>query len=117
MMYVEEAHASDEWPISSGRFNKGRGAVQINQPKTSTERIEVAQQFLNNYDISVEKETCRLQVACDIPELDNPFEKYYAPWPLRLYVVQNGTMRFIAQPKNCTYDVTELRAFLVQKYA
>jgi hypothetical protein len=115
MMYVEEAHAENEWPISSGRYNRGRGPVRINQPTTSNERISVAKQFLNSYDIPIDDNG--LQVACDSPEIGNPFEKAYAPWPLRLYVIENGKMTFIAQPKDCTYDVSELREWLIHRCA
>ena len=114
MMYVEEAHAQDEWPISSGRYNQGRGPVHVNQPTTSMERISVAQQFLKDYNIPVGSDN-RLQVACDAPEHGHPFEKSYAPWPLRLYVIESGKMCYIAQPKDCTYNVAELREWLMQR--
>ena len=112
MMYVEEAHAQDEWPISSGRYNQGRGPVHVKQPTTSMERVRVAQQFLKDYNIPVGN---RLQVACDSPEKGNPFEQSYAPWPLRLYVIESGKMCYIAQPRDCTYDVAELREWLMQR--
>ncbi len=42
MVYIAEAHAADEWPISSARFNEGRGAVNIRQHKSNEERIAAA---------------------------------------------------------------------------
>lgn len=42
MVYIAEAHAADEWPISSARFNEGRGAVNIKQHKSNEERIAAA---------------------------------------------------------------------------
>ena len=42
IVYISEAHAVDEWPISSARCNGDRGVVAIAQPKSTSERCEVA---------------------------------------------------------------------------
>jgi len=42
LVYISEAHATDEWPIGSARFNGDRGVVAICQPKSTRERCEVA---------------------------------------------------------------------------
>jgi hypothetical protein len=38
----------------------------------------------------------------------NDFDHWFAPWPLRFYVVHRGRMKFIAQPHQASYDVTEV---------
>lgn len=48
--YVKEAHAHDEWPISSGRFNHGNGPVRVDQPTTNTHRLTLARRFQNEHD-------------------------------------------------------------------
>jgi hypothetical protein len=111
-VYIEEAHALDEWPISSGRFNRGRGPVHVSQPKSAEERIQVARTFLGNYDLGETlEESSKMVVVVDDPA-HNAFEKAYAPWPLRLFVIVNGKMEWIAQPKDCSYDVSLLREWL-----
>eukprot|EP00946_MAST-07B_sp_MAST-7B-sp1_P001952 g1952.t1 len=74
MVYIEEAHATDEWPISSGRYAKA--PVNIRQPRTTAERIKVAREFLNDYSINADS---RMKCVVDIPEMGNPFEKAFAP--------------------------------------
>ena len=123
LVYIEEAHAQDEWPISSGRYHPNNVPVQINQPTTSMERVQRCHEFLNTYTIagsSSSSSTCcdssRLQVVVDSPELNNPFEKEYAPWPLRLYVIEKNKVVYIADPSDCTYSVAELRDWLMARY-
>lgn len=108
--YIEEAHAEDEWPVRSGRYNRGLGPVRINQPKTAVEREKVAREFFRTYDISLDE---RLHAFVDDPEAGNPFEKHYAPWPLRLYVIKNSKISWIASPHDCTYDVRQLRQWIL----
>ena len=47
-----EAHAQDEWPISSPRYHD-KVPVIINQPKTNEERLDVAQRFVERYQFQV----------------------------------------------------------------
>jgi hypothetical protein len=55
MVYIQEAHAQDEWPISSGRYVPNGKPVIVNQPKSSTERINVCRDFMETYDIEENK--------------------------------------------------------------
>jgi hypothetical protein len=41
----------------------------------------------------------------DDPSTGEAFEKLYAPWPLRLYLLKGATIEWIAQPKNANYDI------------
>ena len=43
----------------------------------------------------------------------NEFDHWFAPWPLRFYVVHHGRMEFIAQPDQASYDVTQVPTHLV----
>ena len=104
-VYVAEAHAQDEWPIRSGRFNHGRGAVIVEkQPKKAAERCELARKFVEDFMPKVKSGGSDISMLVDDPELGDPFEKHYAPWPLRLYLIRDGIVEFIAQPKDCSYD-------------
>ena len=105
MVYIAEAHAMSEWPVTSGRFNRGRGPVVIpEQPTTVAERCRLARGFAKNFDIQINNP--KVELLVDDPEEGDMFEKHYAPWPLRLYLIDaNGNMEWIAHPKDCSYDM------------
>ena len=115
-VYIAEAHAMDEWPIRSGRFNHGRGAVIVEkQPKKASERCELARKFVEDFMPKANHaDGGNISMLVDDPELGDPFEKQYAPWPLRLYIIRDGIVEWIAQPKDCSYDeaVVELCGIL-----
>jgi hypothetical protein len=52
--------------------------------------------------------------AVDSPS-GNDFEATYSPWPLRMYVIENGTIKFISRPENGTHNVMELRGWLEER--
>ena len=112
MVYIEEAHAKDEWPISSARY--ARAPVNICQPRTAHARVNIAREFLSEYNMG--GKDSRMDCVVDNPELDNPFEKAFAPWPLRIFVVEDGVMVWIAEPNNCEYDVSLLRDWLTKRH-
>jgi hypothetical protein len=113
-VYIAEAHAMDEWPLMSARFNKGRGPVVVEkQPTRLSERCALAQRFADDFDISLDADWS-FDFLVDDPEGGDMFEQMYAPWPLRLYLISGSTIEWIAEPKACSYDeaVSELLAIL-----
>lgn len=107
-MYIKEAHAQDVWPISSARYSHDGQPVQIDAPKRDQERCQVAIDFKRNYGITM---------PMLVDPVSDAFEKAYAPWPLRYYVLmyEGGqvTVRFKAQPKEASYDLSQVRDFLL----
>jgi Iodothyronine deiodinase len=99
-VYITEAHAHDEWPISSGRFTLDGVPVILNQPKSTEERLEAAKQFKEHYNF-------RVPILVD--PIEDGFDKVFAPWPLRFYILDKGKLVYKAQPKDCSYDIAELR--------
>jgi hypothetical protein len=83
-----------------------------NQPSTSVERCQLAQKFALDFDISLDSDCFEFLV--DVCERQDPFEQAFAPWPLRLYVIRDGKLEWISQPKDCSFDeaVRELMAML-----
>lgn len=107
-VYIVEAHAIDEWPISSGRYNRGRGPVSVSQPTSNEERLALANKFRSDFDC--------LEIPMLVDPIQNEFEKKYAPWPLRFYGVdENGKMSYIANPKDCTFDPLEVWQWCLSK--
>lgn len=105
-IYIAEAHAMDEWPVTSGRFNRGRGPVIIEkQPRTATHRCELARNFARAFDLEFGRSNS-IELLVDDPERGDLFEKEYAPWPIRLFLIDgSGKMEWIAQPKDSSYDL------------
>ena len=50
-----------------------------------------------------------MKTLVDSPEAGNPFEKAFAPWPIRFFIIMDGIVQYIANPTNCEYSVEELR--------
>jgi Iodothyronine deiodinase len=106
-IYIPEAHAQDEWPISSGRFNGGRGPVIVHAPQTDAQRLELARRMQADFA------PFPMPVLCDLVSEGNPFERVYAPWPFRFFGIQwrseQPVLSYIAHPRNCSYDLAEAR--------
>uniref|UniRef100_A0A0G4GSJ0 Uncharacterized protein n=1 Tax=Chromera velia CCMP2878 TaxID=1169474 RepID=A0A0G4GSJ0_9ALVE len=50
-VYIEEAHAEDEWPIRSARFNADRGPVNLPQSHSLERRRQNAVSFAKAFDV------------------------------------------------------------------
>ena len=115
-VYIAEAHAADEWPIASSRFNGARGAVHLAQTRTLASRRAAAAAFARDFGLLSESSTtsssngsgssnsssttmsgsssssggAAVTVCVDDPERGEPFAEAFAPWPVRLFVLQKG---------------------------
>ena len=90
-VYIEEAHASDEWPIGS--------RICYVQPKCDADRISIANDFIKSTGY-------RLPLLIDPVSLDNPFSKVYSPWPIRFYVIDGRKkLSYIAEPIEGSYPL------------
>ena len=107
-VYIAEAHATDEWPISSCRYNGGRGPVCVAAPRDDGERLALARAFTDDFSFS-------LPMLVDAVSQGDAFEKAYAPWPLRFYGIDGGgapdafELGFVAHPWQCSYDLGAAR--------
>mmetsp|Transcript_27002 Transcript_27002/g.38325 ORF Transcript_27002/g.38325 Transcript_27002/m.38325 type:complete len:130 (-) Transcript_27002:60-449(-) len=113
-IYIQEAHASDEWPINQLEQD-------VPQHRTLHDRVAAATAFVqaqpstpvtfNIKDPSSLTDNRFLPLFVDSPS--NQFNHAYSSWPFRFWVVYNGTVRFKAMPQNCTYDLNDLRKHLL----
>jgi hypothetical protein len=116
-VYTVEAHAQDEWPISSCKFNRADGAacaapVLVTQPRSDAERVQLAARFVSDFQYDAG------EVAVDPPEAGDPFERAFAPWPFRFFGVRVGAdgqpvMDYVAHPRDCGYSLAEVRDWLI----
>lgn len=99
-VYVSEAHAADEWPIGS--------KLSFPQPRSLSARITLAQQFQRSLHWRIPLYVDDVSPTSEA--LPTSFEKVYASWPVRFYIISGErTICYIAQPVKETYDVIELR--------
>ena len=104
-IYILEAHAQDEWPICSARWSPTETPIQYNQTRTIAERLAVAKDFVRDFNID-------MPVVVDKPE-GNLFEKLYAPWPVRIYVIdKEHRLTYKAQPHAAMLELRELMEHL-----
>eukprot|EP00035_Acanthoeca_spectabilis_P027280 m.466003 g.466003 ORF g.466003 m.466003 type:complete len:149 (-) comp24808_c0_seq1:155-601(-) len=89
-VYVEEAHAADEWPL---------GTVESHpQPRTLEARVALAKRFLDRHCEGADQTEVSIPVCVDM--MENSFSRAYAVWPERFFVLSGGKMEFISEPCN-----------------
>ncbi|CAF3966060.1 unnamed protein product [Rotaria sp. Silwood1] len=101
-VYIEEAHAADEWPIGS--------RICYVQPKTDADRIAIANDFIQTTGY-------RLPLLIDPISRNNPFNQVYSSWPIRFYVI-DGTKKFsyIAYPIEGSFPLELIKNALDQAF-
>eukprot|EP00029_Vermamoeba_vermiformis_P006920 TRINITY_DN2848_c0_g1_i1.p2 TRINITY_DN2848_c0_g1~~TRINITY_DN2848_c0_g1_i1.p2 ORF type:complete len:130 (-),score=35.71 TRINITY_DN2848_c0_g1_i1:38-427(-) len=81
-VYIEEAHADDEWPLST--------TFCIKQHKTIEERLTAANMLVNEFGSTI-------PVLVD--SMANEFNTKYSVWPERFFIVgSEGEMILAAYP-------------------
>ena len=104
-LYIQEAHATDEWPINSARCSRTGRPVCFAQHKSLGERINAAREFIRDYDV----DTSSLPFFMD--DMTNTFQTIYAAWPLRWFVFRlndrrEPVVRHIGQPEDASFDLS-----------
>ena len=87
-VYIEEAHASDEWPISSSRYTPDNQIVSVEQPKLASERVKLAQRFVRTFGLGTE-----MKVLVDDPQNGNQFEAAYGKNMTFVFCLRNAFAR------------------------
>mmetsp|Transcript_45056 Transcript_45056/g.68951 ORF Transcript_45056/g.68951 Transcript_45056/m.68951 type:complete len:141 (+) Transcript_45056:529-951(+) len=93
MVYIREAHASDQWPLGN--------IVSIEQHKDLQSRIAAAKNLEENFDF-------KMKIVVD--NMDNQFNKQFLAWPERYYFFRGHHFSKISLPANeFGFDRLELR--------
>jgi type I thyroxine 5'-deiodinase len=79
VIYISEAHAADEWPISHSHTTTQHKSIQ--------ERIYAARKVVVPQG---------LKIYCDTLEEDN-FENKYSAWPERAYIIERNVLKYISK--------------------
>ena len=84
--------------------DKFAGVPTFTQHTTVTERAAAAAEFVRDYDWTI---------PMHLDTLENDVVTQLGAWPLRLFIVQDGVLKFMAQPTHeDTYAVSDLRQAL-----
>jgi hypothetical protein len=95
-VYIQEAHAVDEWPISEAPRD-------FRQHQCIEERVAAARTFQQDFPLPLD---------WLVDDMSNSFNSTYASWPFRFWVLKKDSVLFKPTPKNASYDLTELDKFL-----
>jgi Iodothyronine deiodinase len=99
-VYILEAHPSDGWTLDC---NEGEG-VCYRQPRTLTQRLRVARQFAEQYEVPAGELV--------VDGMDNALDLLFEARPERLYVLRGGRVAFRSGVGPYQYSVPALSAFL-----
>jgi len=101
-VYIEEAHAVDEWPMGDGA--KGSEFKAIVQPVSLAERATAAELLVTELGY---------EVPLVVDNMQNEVRIKYACWPLRFYVIDGDQVWYKAQPSSYRYSVPALRESVI----
>lgn len=106
-VYLEEAHAKDEWylPDSPDAHEGGRTCV-LNH-KTIQDRIDAAIAFKKNFSYKSE-------VVCD--SFDEHMNHRFDAWPEKLYIILNGVVVYEGGNGPFDYKLCEVQDWLIARY-
>jgi hypothetical protein len=100
LIYIREAHPSDEWWLDSNK----QADVNFAQPTSFEERQELAQ------SCSV---ALGLSMPCVVDDMQNSTDEAYASWPERLFVVDaNGRIAYAGKQGPFGFEPEEVAAWL-----
>ena len=104
-VYITEAHACDEWPISSSRCSPDGKIINVKQHVTLDDRIKATRNMMSHYDLSHWKVM--------VSPMDNSFENTYKPWPIGIYYFFNNRLKYCIKPQDSNFDLLGLQRALV----
>ena len=101
-MYIQEAHPSDIWQMSSNV----RDGVIFSTPRTEGERLEIAESCVRRLGI---------RFPALIDGMDNSVERRYTGWPDRLMLIDiDGRLAFKTEPGPFGFEPSQLQAALLR---
>lgn len=105
-----EAHAEDEWPISSSRNHPQNKVVNIKQHKTFSERLMAARSLYATYDLH------KYDIRVLTDTMDNDFNTMFEAWPVRYFVFgKNNRLELFSEPNGDRFSSKELKHYLKSK--
>jgi hypothetical protein len=106
-IYIEEAHAIDEWNLPDSEIIQNGEVNDITVHKNIHERISVAKRFIKNRNI-------KCNVVCD--SMKGDIVDSYGAWPERLYIIMNGVIVYQGGLGPFDYKLGEVQDWLGERY-
>jgi len=94
-VYIAEAHASDTWPL-------GDSVSVVASHQSLEDRLACARKLVE----------LGLELPLVVDTMADSFCGQYASWPERFYIIYQGRLAFVAQPKFAAYRPIELRMWI-----
>lgn len=88
-MYIAEAHASDEWPIS----NLPEAIEYLPQPHSIEARRSAASCLLTCH-----KDKIHPNLLIKLDDMNNSFNEIYASWPFQVWIIDDEKIAFKGRP-------------------
>lgn len=106
-IYIDEAHASDEWWLPDSPEAHEGGKAHIRTHRNLKERLKAAKTFVDDFKFPIE-------VVCD--SFDNEVLSYFESWPERLYIIQYGFIVYQGGKGPFDYKLAEVKDWLSDKF-
>jgi len=83
VIYISEAHPKDAWPLGKH--------VEIESHKNINDRIGAAKFYQQKFG---------LRIPMLVDTMENQFDKNYASWPERFYIIINNQIHYMGLPSS-----------------
>lgn len=106
-IYIEEAHAIDEWHLPEAPdIKSGNALISVHQ--NIEERINAAKKFVKCKNFTMD-------IAVDSMGTGNAVDRYGA-WPERLYIILDGIIVYKGGFGPFDYRLDEVQDWLIQRF-
>lgn len=104
-VYIAEAHAKDEWWLSTApKASEGESAC-INRHKVIADRIAAAKRFVKEFNFPIE-------LVCD--SMLGSAQDFFQAWPERLYIIREGVIVYQGGLGPFDYRLAEVKDWLTK---
>ena len=106
-IYIAEAHARDEWWLSTAKDAQDGGKRCIYAHRSIEDRLRVAKKFVNEKSFPSE-------LVCD--SMEEHIAERYDAWPERLFIIQDGVIVYHGGAGPFGYSLNEVKEWLENKF-
>jgi len=110
-LYIAEAHANDEWPVSSTRYTIDGAPICVDQPRTLEDRARLAARFVTEYRwiwpmIVDGMQRDAAGVVADV-EGGTCLGTLLSSWPMRAYLLHKNQVVLRSSPLGADVGLSE----------
>ena len=114
-VYIAEAHACDEWPIAQLGAGEIARHITLEQRRAAALQLQASPYALREpWEVTLD--TLGESATADIDGAHgsdaDAFDRVFASWPFRFWVLVDGRIALKPQPHDASYDIGELERWL-----